>query len=263
MLRPRLIAALLVDAQRHLVKTTAFEQRHYLGDPLNAAYVFSGYEVDELLVLDIDATPQGRPIPARFVEALARFTRVPLTIGGGITSLEQIHDLLALGVEKVSLSAALTQNLVFLQQAVDRFGSSTISVVLNVQNHGDEQPLAWFGRPNPGTAGEPLLEIAFACEQAGAGELVLNSVDRDGSRSGFDVALMASLNGQLTIPLVALGGCGNQTHIAELLAASPLSGVAAGSLFVYAPDTQEVLLNYPHTSSWLADQLPHLQRAWR
>jgi len=118
MLRPRLIAALLVDAQLHLLKTIAFEQRHYLGDPLNAAYVFSGYEVDELLVLDIDASPQGRPIPARFVEALARFTRVPLTIGGGITTLEQIHDLLALGVEKVALSAALTQNLTFLQQAV-------------------------------------------------------------------------------------------------------------------------------------------------
>lgn len=263
MLRPRLIAALLVDAQLHLVKTIMFEQRHYLGDPLNAAYVFSGYEVDELLVFDIDATPQRRPIPARFVEALARFTRVPLTIGGGITTTEQIHDLLALGAEKVALSAALNQNLPFLQQAVDRFGSSTISVVLNVQHSGEEPPLAWFGRPNPGTAGQPLLELALACEQAGAGELVLNAVDRDGSRSGFDIALLASLNSQLTIPLVSLGGCGSQSHIAELLATTPISGVAAGSLFVYAPGTQEVLLDYPHTSSWLAEQLPHLQGAWR
>lgn len=263
MLRPRLITALLVDAQLHLVKTKAFEQRQYLGDPLNAAYVFSGFEVDELLVLDIDATPQGRPIPARFVEALACFTRVPLTIGGGISSLEQIHDLLALGVEKVALSAALNQNLAFLQQAVDRFGSSTISVVLNVEHRADQQPLAWFGRPSPATVGQPLLELALACEQAGAGELVLNAVDRDGCRSGYDVAELASLNGQLSIPLVALGGCGSQNDIAELLAATPLSGVAVGSLFVYAPGTHEVLLNYPHTSSWLAEQLPHLQGAWR
>jgi len=108
-----------------------------------------------------------------------------------------------------------------------------------------------------------LLELALACEQAGAGELVLNAADRDGCRSGFDVALLASLNSQLTVPLVALGGCGSPSHIAELLAATPLSGVAAGSLFVYAPGTQEVLLNYPHTSSWLAEQLPHLQGAWR
>lgn len=263
MLRPRLITTLLVDAQLHLVKTTAFGQRHYLGDPLNAAYVFSGFEVDELLVLDIDATPQGRSIPARFVEALARFTRVPLTIGGGITSLDQIHDLLALGVEKVALSAVLGQNPSFLEQAVERFGSSTISVVLNVEHREGHQPLAWFGRPTPRSAGQPLTELALACAQAGAGELVLNAMDRDGGRSGFDVALLASLNEQLMIPLVALGGCGSQNDIAELLAATPLSGIAAGSLFVYAPGTQEVLLNYPQTSSWLADQLPHLQGAWR
>ena len=95
---PRLIPVLLVDHQLHLVKTIAFEQRHYLGDPLNAAYVFSGFEVDEL-VLDIDARSQGRSIPSHFVQALARFARVPLCVGGGISSLDQIHDLLALGVE--------------------------------------------------------------------------------------------------------------------------------------------------------------------
>jgi cyclase len=252
-----------VDAQQHLVKTTGFEQRHYLGDPLNAAYVFSGFEVDELLVLDIDATPQSRPIPARFVEALASFTRIPLTIGGGIISLEQIHDLLSLGVEKVALSAVLNQKAEFLQQAVDRFGSSTISVVLNVQYRGDGEPLGWFGRPSPRTAGQPLLDLALACEQAGAGELVLNAVDRDGSRNGFDVPLLTSLNDQLSIPLVALGGCGSESDIAELLASTPLSGVAAGSLFVYAPGTQEVLINYPQTSSLLAEQLPRLKGAWQ
>jgi cyclase len=165
-------------------------------------------------------------------------------------------------VEKLALSSVLSRNFSFLQQAADRFGTSTISVVLNVQHHGVEQPLAWFGRPNPCTAGQPLLELALACEQAGAGELILNSIDRDGCRTGFDVALLASLNSQLTIPLVALGGCGTHNHIAELLAASPLSGVAVGSFFVYAPGTQEVLLNYPHTSSWLSEQLPRLQGAW-
>jgi len=263
MLRPRLIAALLVDHQLHLVKTRQFAERHYLGDPLNAAYVFSGYQVDELLVLDIDATPQGRPIPALFVEALARFTSVPLTIGGGIRSLDQIHDLLALGVEKVALSAALNGNLSFLQQAANRFGSSTISVVLNVRHQPDGTPLAWFGRPCSEVAGQPLALLAQTCQQAGAGELVIHAADRDGYRSGFPVDCLVGLNEQLTIPLVALGGCGTQSHIRELLSATPLSGVAAGSLFVYAPGTDQVLLNYRPTQAWLAQQLPGLQGCWR
>jgi len=250
MLHPRLIPVLLVDHQLHLVKTTTFAQRHYLGDPLNAAYVFSGFEVDELLVLDIDASPKGRSIPLRFVESLARFTRVPLCVGGGISSLEEIHDLLALGVEKVALSAVLQVDFGFLQQAVERFGSSTISVVLNsfapAGSNGEElaSTLACFGRPDRGHAGQPLLDMALACQQAGAGELVLNHVQRDGTRTGYAVGQLAELNRYLAIPLVGLGGCGNHSHLAELIHASPLSGLAAGSLFVYAPDSREVLLNY-------------------
>jgi imidazole glycerol-phosphate synthase subunit HisF len=260
MLRPRLIPVLLVDHQLHLVKTTVFARRNYLGDPLNAAYVFSGFEVDELLVLDIDATPQRRSIPLRFVEALARFARVPLCVGGGITSIEQIHDLLALGVEKVVLSAVLKGDFDFLQQAAERFGSSTISVALNISepsvpNDSDlALAIASFGRPDAGDGGQPLLDLARACQQAGAGELVLNYVQRDGTRTGYAVSHLAALNRQLTIPLVGLGGCGSHCHIAELLAASPLSGVAAGSLFAYAPDSREVLLNYPLTHKWLQQE---------
>lgn len=261
MLHPRLIPLLLVDHHLHLVKSTAFAQRHYLGDPLNAAYVFSGFEVDELLVLDIDASQQGRSIPLRFVEALARFSRVPLCVGGGIKSLEQIHDLLALGVEKVALSAVLLRDFAFLQQAAERFGSSTISVVLNCFTHSvpDGEDLAsasaCFGRPAEGDGGQPLLDMALACEQAGAGELVLNHVQRDGRRKGYAVAQLAELNRQLTIPLVALGGCGSNLHLAELLHATPLSGVAAGSLFAYSPDSREVLLNYPLSYQWLKEEL--------
>lgn len=264
MLPPRLIPTLLVDSQLHLVKTTQFGSRHYLGDPLNAAYVFSGFEVDELLVLDIDATAQGRSIPLTFVAALARFTSVPLTVGGGITTLEQIHDLLALGVEKVALSAALNHDFSFLQRAVDQFGSSTISVILNVRNQSNGLSLAWYGRPDAAStsAGRPLEELSRACQNAGAGELVIQAVDRDGQRQGFAVSALAELNRDLRIPIVALGGCGHQGHISELLQASPLSGIAAGSLFVYAPDSNQVLINYPLSHRWLQHQLPQLQEAW-
>ncbi len=262
MLRPRLVVSLLVDRDLHLVKTTAFGSRHYLGDPLNAAYVFSGYEVDELLVLDIDATSEARSIPHRFVEALARFTRVPLAVGGGLTTLDQIHDLLACGVEKVVLSSALSHGLTFLEQAVARFGSSTITVVLNVQPGPDGMPLACFGRPAADNPGRPLVPLALACEAAGAGEILVHDIQREGTRSGFDVSVLANLNGQLTIPLAALGGCGEANHIEALLAATPLSGVAAGSLFAYAPHSHEVLLNYPQTSTWLQSRLPILAEGW-
>lgn len=255
MLRPRLIVCLLVDQSLHLVKTTRFSARHDLADPLNAAYVFSGFEVDELLVLDIDATPAGRCIPPSFVAALARFTRVPLTVGGGITSLEQIHDLLATGVEKVSLSAVLAHDFSFLERAVHRFGSSTISVTLNLQSGSPgEPPLASFGRPDAGHRA-PLDRLALACEQAGAGELVIQNVDRDGTRAGYDVPLLAELNERLSIPLVALGGCGSESDIAALLDATPFPAVAAGSLFVYAPASRQVLLNYSPSHAWLEQQL--------
>ena len=260
MLLPRLIPVLLVDDQLNLVKTTSFDHPHYLGDPLNAAYVFSGFEVDELLLLDIDASPQGRSIPFRFVEALARFARVPLCVGGGITKLEQIHELLALGVEKVALSSVLNRDFTFLHQAVDRFGSSTISVVLNcLEPPGISSDLssvlAFFGRPDDANGSQSLLKRALACQEAGAGELVLNYVQRDGNRTGYAVSQLAALNRQLTIPLVGLGGCGTTSHLSELLEATRLSGLAAGSLFAYSPDTRQVLLNYPQTYQWLKEML--------
>lgn len=268
MLRPRLIASLLVDQQLHLVKTRRFAERLDLGDPLNAAYVYSGFEVDELLVLDIDATPRGRSIPPAFVEALARFTSVPLSVGGGIRSLEQIHDLLALGVEKVVLSAVLGTDFAFLQQAAERFGSSTIAVLLNVQRSPGAVDLAWFGRPDPHTPGQPLPALAQAVQQAGAGELIVQHVDRDGLRQGYAVACLAELNAQLSLPLVALGGCGSPQHLAELLQATPISALAASSLFVYAPQTpnrhgRQVLLNYSPTHRWLQQQWSALQAGSR
>lgn len=254
MLLPRLIPSLLLDKDLHLVKTIRFSDRHYLGDPLNAAYVYSGYQVDELLVLDIDATASGRCIPLSFVEALARFTKVPLTVGGGIHTIDEIQGLLALGVERVILGSALMKDLTFLRQAVERFGSSTISVVINVVRTPEGKPLGYFGREGKSHA-SALVELACACEAAGTGEIVINDAEREGTREGFDLSLYTSLNDALSIPLVALGGCGDEQHIETLIRATPVSGIAAGSLLVYAPGTQEVLLNYPQRSSAIRQQL--------
>ena len=175
---------------------------------------------------DIDATPQGRSIPMRFVEALARFARIPLSVGGGITSLEHIHELLALGVEKVALSVALQRDFSFLQKAADRFGSSTISVVLNVSE--PSCPSSELASRWPALVGRfqqcqtAITDLARASEEAGAGELVLNYVQRDGTRA-LPVAQLAA-QPSAHDPTRWPGGCGSDGHIAELLSATPFRG---------------------------------------
>lgn len=254
MIRTRLIPCLLLDENCHLVKTTRFASRKYLGDPLNAAYVFSGYQVDELILLDIDASLAGRSISLDFVDTLARFVRVPLAVGGGIGSLLDIQSLLSVGVERVILGSVLKEEFAFLRRAVNRFGSSTVSVLINATRDFDGSLVGYFGIQGRSDA-RPLMELASACEASGAGEIVVYDVDREGTLSGFDLHLYKSLNDALTVPLVALGGCGSEQHIQELVEATTISGIGAGSLFVYAPNTREVLLNYPYTNSELRKQL--------
>lgn len=246
MLRPRLITSLLVDNNMHLVKTTCFKDRNYIGDPLNAAYIFSDFEVDELLVLDIDASQKNNHIKYDFVEALSHFTTVPLTVGGGISKLDQIHDLLALGVERIAISETLAYDFRFLEEAANRFGSSSITVIINVKRESNY--IAKFGRFNNK---QDIFSLSKKCQEAGAGELVINHMDKEGTFSGFDINLFKTLNEYLSIPIVALGGCGCVSHIEELLQATPISGIACGSHFVYAPGTRDVLLNYSDTSYFM------------
>ena len=245
MINTRIIVVLLVNQELHLIKTIAFDRRTYLGDPLNAAFIFSGFEVDELLVLHIDATRNSDTIPISFVESLSRFTNVPLSVGGGIKDLDQIQHILSLGVEKIVLSSALNANFGLLEAAVSRFGSSTISVIINTFITSNGSMFSCFGRPDMTNNYHPTIDLASRCEQSGAGELIFNSVDRDGSLCGFQSDLLADLNSVLHIPLVGLGGCGSIDHISFAIGKAPLSGIAAGSLFVYAPGTSQVLLNYP------------------
>jgi cyclase len=254
MLQPRLIPCLLVDQHLHLTKTTRFTERRYLGDPLNAAFVYSGYEVDELMVLDIDASSAGRSISLEFVESLARFTRAPLAIGGGITKISEIHSLIAAGAERIILGSVLNRKFTFLNYAVENFGSSTVSVIINAKRETGGEVVGYFGKGNYSSA-VPLIKLAKECEKSGAGEIILYDVDRDGTGEGFDLELVALLNDSLTIPLVTVGGCGCELHIEKLLNATPISGIGIGSFFVYAPNTREVLLSYPLVSSSLRSPL--------
>ena len=253
MLLPRLIPSLLVDSNFHLVKTRAFTNRNYIGDPLNSAYIFSGFEVDELIVLDIDASRENRSIPFDFVRALASFTSCPLCVGGGISNLDQMRHILALGVEKIAISESLNNNFKLLEEASNRFGSSSITVIINCYKDNFGLYQGSFGLPSRKLS-KPIDVIAFECQEAGAGELIINNINLEGAKKGFDIPLMKSLNEQLSIPLVALGGCGKTQDIEELLLATPLSGISCGSYLIYAPNTSQVVMSYPDKSSWFKEK---------
>ena len=242
MLKPRLIVSLLIDSELHLVNTKNFKKNKYLGDPLNAAYIFSNYEVDELLVLDIDASGRGECISYDFVKALSNFTTVPLTIGGGISNLKQIQDLLSFGVERIVIGENLKNDLSFLRQASKRFGSSSITAILNIRELKNKEYQIFMGRNKVPKSN--IIDYALSCQEAGAGELIINQIDRDGCKTGLNIGLMEILNSKLSIPIVAMGGCGNISQINQILKVTPLSGIAGSSIFVYATGTEQVLLKY-------------------
>ena len=253
MLYPRLIPSLLVNEKQELVKTICFKDRNYLGEPLNTAYIFSAFEADELLVLDIDASKNKKCISLDFIKSLSTFTKVPLTVGGGISNLDQIHDILSLGVERIALSSSLNYCFELLNNSVNCYGSSSISVIVNTFKNIEGELIGCFGRPELSKKFYPINEICRLCENNGAGEIVINQIDHEGTRKGFDINLMRALNEELSIPLVALGGCGSKEHISDLLKKTPISGISCGTFFVYAPETSQVLLNYTSTSTWLKE----------
>ena len=251
MLRKRLIVSLLIDEDCHLVNTINFSKRNYIGDPLNAAYIFSHYEVDELLILDIDASKNRRFIPYEFVKALSNFTTVPLTIGGGIGKIEQIQNVLSLGVERVVIGENIKNDFSFIKEASNKFGSSSITAMINIKKTNDSNYEIFFGK-NKFINNNPL-DIAKECQQAGAGELIINQIDREGKGMGFDLDLINALSSILTIPIVALGGCGSTIHIKELIDNTNISGIACSSIFVYADNTKNVLLKYNEVKNEIAN----------
>ena len=243
MLRPRIIPCLLVR-NGGLVKTVRFAAPKYVGDPLNAVRIFNEKEVDEITVLDIDATAHGREPNYALIRDLAVECRMPLCYGGGVTTAEQFEKIVALGVEKVAVSAAAVADPALLQRASERVGRQSIVVVLDVRKSGSRYELCTHN----GSRSTGLDPAAFAAraEQLGAGEIVVNSIDRDGAMKGYDVELLTRVRDAMTLPLTALGGAGSLKDVAELIARFGIVGAAAGSLFVFKGVYRAVLINYPN-----------------
>jgi len=243
MIRPRVIPALLLQGQG-LVKTVKFKNPTYLGDPINIVRIFNDKEVDELVFLDITATNENRP-PA--FDMLANITSecfMPLGYGGGIKGMEDIRRLLSIGIEKIILNTSAVENPSLIRAAADHAGSSSVVVSMDVKKNflGKYEIFTRSGKK--GTGLDPV-KYAVEMEKLGAGELFINSIDRDGTMQGYDVDLIKRVTDVSSIPVVACGGAGKLQDLADAINIGGASAAAAGSLFVFQGPLRGVLISYP------------------
>jgi len=243
MLKTRVIPSLLVQGSG-LVKTVGFRNPRYVGDPINAVRIFNEKEVDELVVLDITATVEQRPPNLRLISELASECFMPLAYGGGIRSLEQLDRIFSLGVEKVVINSEAVARPAFIEEAAARFGNQSLIVSIDVKKKllGGYETRTRAGRF--GTGLEPA-RLARDMESAGAGEILLNSIDRDGTMQGYDLALVRAVSQSVNIPVIACGGAGSLADLSAAVKEGGASAVAAGSMFVFHGKHQAVLINYP------------------
>jgi cyclase len=246
MLRPRIIPCLLLH-KGGLVKTQKFGDAKYLGDPLNAVKIFNEKEADELIVLDIDASVNGRDPDFALISKLAEECRMPFCYGGGIKSAEQASRLVDMGVEKVAVSASAVSNPALLSEIATAVGQQSVVAVIDVKRRAGMFAKGFEVCTHNSRVKHPFDPVVLAqqFQNAGAGEIVVNSVDRDGSMAGYDLEMARDFRQKLQIPLTFLGGAGSLGHIEELVSTVGVVGAAAGSLFVFKGKYRAVLINYP------------------
>lgn len=243
MLRTRVIPCLLLRGNG-LVKTVQFKNPRYVGDPINAIKIFNDKEVDELVLLDISASREGREPPFSVIEEVASECFMPLAYGGGIRTVEQARKILKLGVEKVIFNTTAWKDPSVLRDASNEFGAQAVVVSIDVRRKifGRYEVVTSAGSESTGT--DPVA-YAKRMEEAGAGEILLTSIDRDGTMKGYDNDLLSKVSAAVGVPVVACGGAGTIDHFAEAVKVGGASAVAAGSMFVFHGPHRAVLITYP------------------
>lgn len=246
MLRPRIIPCLLVH-KGGLVKTRRFAEPRYVGDPINAVRIFNEKEADELMVLDIDATVSRVEPDFGLIAKLAAECRMPLCYGGGVSSAAQAARIVDMGVEKVAVSAAAIANPGLLTEMASAVGVQSVVAVLDVRHRSGLFSSGYEVCTHNGTMVQKVspVDLAKQLQDAGAGEIVINSVDRDGMMQGYDLDLAAKVKQAIHVPLTVLGGAGSMEHLGDLIRALGVVGASAGSLFVFKGKYRAVLINYP------------------
>ncbi len=240
--RPRIIPVLLVD-DRDLFKTIKFNDRTYLGDPVNAVKIFNRKGIDELAVLDIGATIKGEEPDFELLKDIASEAFMPLACGGGISSVEQIRELLAIGYEKVVLNSSLVTRPGLLKKAAELFGSQSIVASIDAIKINKKYQCAI-------RSGSELIDMAPAelareAENLGAGEIIINSIDKDGTMEGYDIELVRMVADSVGIPVTAIGGAAGISDLKKVLQDGHAHAAAAGSMFVFYGRLKAVLITAP------------------
>jgi cyclase len=242
MYRPRIIPVVLINAFGEAVKTINFNKRIYLGDPVNTVSLFNSFKVDELVLLNIDSYEKKFEINYELLFDISQEAKMPFAIGGGIESLEQIRRILSLGAEKVVLSKAAIERPSFLREAVNRFGSSSITVCLDVKKNFFGNYVVYIHKKKISLALNECLDLI---NENQAGELIIQSISEDGKMNGYDAGLVQHVSEYMPIPVVALGGASSLGNISTLISETYASAFAAGSIFVFQNNNRGVLVNYP------------------
>ena len=247
-LRPRIIPCLLLR-NTGLVKTVKFKDPTYLGDPRNIVKIFNDKDADELVLLDITATPEGRAPRFDLIEEIASESFMPMGYGGGITTVEQVRRIIGNGMEKVVLNTAAVANPRLITESADVIGSQSVVVSIDVKKvgllGGRYEVFTHGGRTS---AKRHPAEWAKQAQQAGAGEILLNSIDQDGSMKGYDLDLIRMVTEAVTIPVVACGGAGSVADLVAAVKQGGASASSAGSLFVFQGKHRAVLISFPSGS---------------
>lgn len=243
MLRTRVIPVLLFN-NGGLYKTIRFKDPRYIGDPINAVKIFNEKEVDELVIFDISASEKGAHPNFSFIHDMATECFMPICYGGGIKSIEDAQQLFRLGVEKISINTAAIENPEFIKELSEKFGRSSIVITVDIKKDllGNYYVFTNRGKKNTGMKVDVWVK---RIEELGAGEIILNNIEKDGMMEGYDLKLLKMVSQRVHIPVVACGGAGKLEDFKSAVQDGGVSAVAAGSLFVYWGIKKGILINYP------------------
>jgi cyclase len=243
MLTPRVIPVLLLS-DKGLVKTSKFKNPVYIGDPINAVRIFNDKEVDEIILLDINASKQGSEPDYKLIEEIASESFMPFAYGGGVTNFEQAARLFRLGAEKIIFNRSLLHDPSVISRAASTYGSQSVVASIDVKKTFLGQYEVFDHSKGKSTNIKPA-DLAKKAEAMGAGEIMINSVDNDGMMQGYDLKLIQQVTAAVSLPVIACGGAGNLEHLRQSVQQAHASAVAAGSMFVFHGKHKAVLINYP------------------
>lgn len=240
--RPRIIPVLLID-DRDLIKTVNFNKRTYLGDVVNAVKIFNRKGIDELSILDIGATKNHREPDFELLKDIASEAFMPLSCGGGINTVEQVHKLFAIGYEKVVINTVLIKNPAMVKKSIELFGSQSIVASIDAKLvNGEYKCVVCDGQE---IIDKTPLQMVKEAEAMGCGEIIINSIDRDGMMDGYDLKLVKMITESVKIPVTAIGGAGGINDLKKVLHEGGAHAAAGGSMFVYYGRLKAVLITAP------------------